>query len=91
MINKQGEVENVGVGTGMGFDPAYYYYRPVSVKAAHGYGPVIWAGTEMIKLLNTYFPRMNDSAIHYYKTDPKNENMPIFTLDTNGKAVEILH
>ncbi|MCD8225990.1 MAG: glycoside hydrolase family 88 protein [Bacteroides ovatus] len=91
MINKQGEVENVCVGTGMGFDPAYYYYRPVSVKAAHGYGPVIWAGTEMIKLLNTYFPRMNDSAIHYYKTDPKNENMPIFTLDTNGKAVEILH
>ena len=35
-INDKGEVEGVCVGTGMGFDPAYYYYRPVSVKAAHG-------------------------------------------------------
>ena len=50
-INAKGEVEDVCVGTGMGFEPAYYAYRPVSVKAAHGYGPAIWAGAEMIKLL----------------------------------------
>ena len=37
-INEKGEVEDVCVGTGMGFDPAFYAYRPVSVKAAHGYG-----------------------------------------------------
>lgn len=91
MINERGEVENVCVGTGMGFDPAFYYYRPVSVKAAHGYGVVLWAGVEIIRLLNTYFPRLNDSAIHYYKTDPENGTMPIFALDENGKAEEILH
>ncbi|HET7536062.1 MAG TPA: glycoside hydrolase family 88 protein, partial [Candidatus Didemnitutus sp.] len=49
-VNAQGQVENTCVGTGMGFDPAFYYYRPVSVYAAHGYGPVLLAGAEMIAL-----------------------------------------
>ena len=89
-INEKGEVEDVCVGTGMGFDPAYYAYRPVSVKAAHGYGPTIWAGAEMIKLLNTYHPYVNDSAVHYYKVDPE-ATTPLFSLDANGKAMEILH
>ena len=89
-INAKGEVEDVCVGTGMGFEPAYYAYRPVSVKAAHGYGPAIWAGAEMIKLLNTYYPYVNDSAVHYYKVDPE-ATMPLFSLDENGKALEIRH
>lgn len=89
-INDTGEVEGVCVGTGMGFDPAYYYYRPVSVKAAHGYGPVIWAGSEIIKMLNSSYPRLNDSAIHYYNVDPE-ATVPIFSLDENGKATEVLH
>lgn len=89
-INDTGEVEGVCVGTGMGFDPAYYYYRPVSVKAAHGYGPVIWAGSEIIKMLNSSHPRLNDSAIHYYNVDPE-ATVPIFSLDENGKATEVLH
>jgi rhamnogalacturonyl hydrolase YesR len=49
-VNHQGQVENTCVGTGMAFDPMFYYYRPVSVLAAHGYGPVLLAGAEMIKL-----------------------------------------
>ena len=49
-VNVQGQVENTCVGTGMGFDLAFYYYRPVSVHAAHGYGPVLLAGAEMITL-----------------------------------------
>ena len=89
-INEKGEVEDVCVGTGMGFDPAYYAYRPVSVKAAHGYGPTIWAGAEMIKLLNTYHPYVNDSAVHYYKVDPE-ATTPLFSLDANGKAQDIRH
>lgn len=89
-INKNGEVEGVCVGTGMGFDPAYYAYRPVSVKAAHGYGPVIWAGAEIIELLKTFHPYVNDSAVHYYGIDPE-ASMPIFSLDQNGKAQEIQH
>lgn len=91
-INEKGEVEDVVVGTGMGFDPAYYAYRPKSVKAAHGYGPVIWAGAEMIELLNKQHTYVNDSAVHYYKVDPQTPaDMPIFSLDENGKAIEIRH
>lgn len=91
-INSRGEVEDVVVGTGMGFDPAYYAYRPVSVKAAHGYGPTIWAGAEMIRLLKEQHPYINDSAVHYYRVDPEvPENTPIFSLGQDGKALEVLH
>ena len=81
-INEKGEVEGTCVGTGMGFDPAYYCYRPVNTYAAHGYGPVIWAGAEMIRLLNSQYPKMNDSAVQYYST-PQNSTSPIFSSDAN--------
>ncbi len=77
-INAQGQVEGTCVGTGMAFDPAFYYYRPVNVYAAHGYGPVIWAGAEMINLLNKQHPKMNDSAIQYYPVEQET-TAPIFT------------
>lgn len=49
-VNAQGQVENTCVGAGMGFDPMFYYYRPVSIHAAHGYGPVLLAGAEVLAL-----------------------------------------
>ena len=61
----------------MAFDPAFYYYRPVNVYAAHGYGPVLWAGAEMINMLNKQHPKMNDSAVQYYRTEQKTSE-PIF-------------
>ena len=76
-INEKGQVEGTCVGTGMAFDPAFYYYRPVNVYAAHGYGPVIWAGAEMINLLKKQFPKMNDSAVQFYSTEQKTD-APIF-------------
>lgn len=80
-INELGQVENTCVGTGMAFDPAFYYYRPVNVYAAHGYGPVIWAGAEMINLMKHQYPKMNDSAIQFYQTEQKT-NHPIFHADS---------
>lgn len=62
-VNDKGQVEGTCVGTGMGFDPAFYYYRPVSVFAAHGYGPVLLAGAEVILLLNESQFEINDSSI----------------------------
>ena len=47
----------------MAFDPAFYYYRPVNVYAAHGYGPVLFAGSEVINLLKNKKFVLNDSAI----------------------------
>ena len=76
-INEKGQVEGTCVGTGMAFDPAFYYYRPVNVYAAHGYGPVIWAGAEMINLLKKQYPKMNDSAVQFYSTEQKTD-APIF-------------
>lgn len=65
-VNALGQVEGVCVGTGMGFDPAFYYYRPVSVYAAHGYGPVLLAGAEIIRLLKTHRLEINDSGLMLY-------------------------
>lgn len=50
MVNDKGQVEGTCIGTGMGWDPMFYMYRPVSVHAAHGYGPVLLAGAEMMLL-----------------------------------------
>ena len=65
-VNAKGEVEGTCVGTGMSFDPAFYYNRPVNVAAAHGYGPVIMAGAEMLKLLKNYQVVINDAAVMFY-------------------------
>lgn len=76
-VNAKGQVEGTCVGTGMGFEPAFYAYRPVHAMAAHGYGPMIWAGAEVIRMLRTTHPKMNDSAIQFYKTEQKTDK-PIF-------------
>lgn len=62
-VNEKGQVEGTCVGTGMAFDPTFYYYRPVSVYAAHGYGPVLLAGAEVITLLENFRAVINDSAV----------------------------
>ena len=62
-VNDKGQVEGTCVGTGMAFDPAFYYYRPVNVYAAHGYGPVLLAGAEVINLLKNFSFEINDSAL----------------------------
>ena len=49
-VNAKGQVEGTCVGTGVGWDPMFYMYRPVHLLAAHGYGPVLLAGAEMIEL-----------------------------------------
>ena len=66
-INEKGQVEGTCVGTGMAFDPLFYYYRPVNVYAAHGYGPVILAGAEVYQLVGTNAFKINDSSLQYYK------------------------
>jgi unsaturated rhamnogalacturonyl hydrolase len=65
-VSDMGQVEGTCVGTGMAFDPAFYCYRPVSVYAAHGYGPVLLAGAEILSLLNNFRAEINDSALMIY-------------------------
>ncbi len=62
-VNQKGQVEGTCVGTGMGFDPAFYYHRPTSQFAAHGYGPVLLAGAEVVALLKNKKFEINDSSV----------------------------
>jgi rhamnogalacturonyl hydrolase YesR len=60
-INERGQVDGTCVGTTFAGDQVYYYNRPTSVNALHGYGPTLLAGAEMIRLLN------NPKVKHEYK------------------------
>jgi rhamnogalacturonyl hydrolase YesR len=76
-INSQGQVEGTCVGTGMGFDPAFYYYRPVRALAAHGYGPTILAGAETLLLLKNYQIVINETSVMFYKLGVDWKNLQI--------------
>ncbi|MNL34193.1 Unsaturated rhamnogalacturonyl hydrolase YteR [compost metagenome] len=64
-VNHEGQVMGTCVGTGMGFDPAFYYFRPVNKFAAHGYGPVLLAGAEIYELINNNKYVINDSSVQF--------------------------
>lgn len=87
-IMSDGRVAGTCVGTGMAFDPAFYYYRPISPAAGHGYGPAIWAASEMYALLSEWYPRTNDSGLHYYEQEQTNP-APLFYLTEDGKGEEV--
>lgn len=67
-VNAKGQVEGTCVGTGMGFDPAFYYHRPVNPYAAHGYGPVLLAAADVAIMVKDKKFKLNDSAM---MLDPK--------------------
>ena len=67
-VNAEGQVEGTCVGSGLAFDPMFYYYRPTNPLAAHGYGPLLLAGSEMILLTQTGRATMHDSAVHFGET-----------------------
>jgi rhamnogalacturonyl hydrolase YesR len=64
-VTAVGQIEGICVGTGMAFDPAFYSYRPTSVKAAHGYGPALLAGAEIIEMNKKYKFGLNDSGLMF--------------------------
>jgi len=70
-VNAKGQVEGTCVGTTFASDNVYYYARPVSVYALHGYGPMLLAGAEMITLMKnqTFDIQVKLRTYHYV---PKN-------------------
>ena len=60
-INEMGEVEGTCVATGVSYEPGFYYRRPTNVNAPHGYGPVILAGSEVMKMVRNA-PRFYDGG-----------------------------
>jgi unsaturated rhamnogalacturonyl hydrolase len=63
-VNELGQVEGTCVGTGLAWDPAFYYHRPISPYAAHAYGPFLLAGSAIYEMLSDTEFHINDSAIH---------------------------
>ena len=53
-VNSTGQVEGTCIGTSLGWDDTYYLNRPTDVDAAHGYGPIFLAGSEIIRLLKEH-------------------------------------
>jgi rhamnogalacturonyl hydrolase YesR len=64
-VTPNGQIEGICVGTGMAFDPAFYAFRPTSVKAAHGYGPTLLAGAEIIEMNRKFKFGLNDSGLMF--------------------------
>jgi unsaturated rhamnogalacturonyl hydrolase len=62
-----GAVDGTCEGTTFAHDNTYYYHRGKSIYATHGYGPVLYAGAEMIRLLQ------NDK-IEVLKANPHSMN-----------------
>lgn len=50
-VTSEGAVDGTCEGTTFAHDNTYYYHRGKSIYATHGYGPVLYAGAEMIRLL----------------------------------------
>ncbi|MBN1414410.1 MAG: glycoside hydrolase family 88 protein [Bacteroidales bacterium] len=50
-VLENGAVDGTCEGTTFAHDNTYYYHRGQSIYATHGYGPVLYAGAEMIRLL----------------------------------------
>ncbi len=71
-VLENGSVDGTCEGTTFAHDNTYYYHRGKSIYATHGYGPVLYAGAEMIRLLqndkieiiNTKFGSIN-STFHF--------------------------
>jgi unsaturated rhamnogalacturonyl hydrolase len=71
-VLENGAVDGTCEGTTFAHDNTYYYHRGKSIFATHGYGPVLYAGAEIIRLLqndkieivNTNFGAIN-STFHF--------------------------
>jgi len=66
-VLKDGAVDGTCEGTTFASDNTYYYYRGRSIYATHGYGPVLYAGAEMFRLLN-------NNQLKVLKTKPNSIN-----------------
>lgn len=71
-VLENGAIEGTCEGTTFAHDNTYYYNRGKSIYATHGYGPVLYAGAEMIRLLQNdkievqkAKPNSINSTFHY--------------------------
>jgi len=72
-VNSTGQVEGTCISTGLGWDDTFYLNRPTDVNAAHGYGPIFLAGSEIIYLLQRH-PEVVGTTDAAVQSEPVFEN-----------------
>ncbi|MFL1012134.1 glycoside hydrolase family 88/105 protein [Flavisericum labens] len=81
-VLENGAVDGTCEGTTFAHDNTYYYHRGKSIYATHGYGPVLYAGVEIIRLLQ------NDK-IEIKPTKPNSRNSTFhFLLKSEWPGIE---
>ena len=67
-ITPEGKIDNMCAGTTFAPDMVYYYHRPPSYAATHGFGPALMAGAEMIKMIeNPELKIINQHRTYHYR------------------------
>jgi rhamnogalacturonyl hydrolase YesR len=76
-ITSDGRINGTCVGTSYADDYIYYYNRP-QMDDVHGYGPVLLAGSEMIRLLGNDKIKISQAGrgAPVYYLDPSRDNIP---------------
>lgn len=73
--NQAGGFDGTCPGTSFAFDNLYYYHR-TPIDGDHGWGPVMMAGAEMIKLLKNDHLKRSNGYGGFYIWSPKDEPAP---------------
>jgi rhamnogalacturonyl hydrolase YesR len=63
-VLENGAVDGTCEATTFAHDNTYYYHRGKSIYATHGYGPVLYAGAEMILLLQNDKIKVKEARIN---------------------------
>jgi rhamnogalacturonyl hydrolase YesR len=66
-VREDGGVEGICVSTTAAYDAVYYYNRPTDIGAMQGYGPMLFAGSEVIAMLRAFDVEKNLNTFHYRK------------------------
>ncbi len=64
-VRPDGQIEGICVSTTAAYDAVYYYNRPTELGAMQGYGPVIMAGAEVMKMLRSFQVDKRLNTFHY--------------------------
>lgn len=55
------------MGTGVGYTIQYYAERPQCIIAYHGYGPMLMAGSEILKFFENFDVREANGQAHFWR------------------------
>jgi rhamnogalacturonyl hydrolase YesR len=69
-VHPDGRIEGICVGTTAAYDAVYYYNRPAELGAMQGYGPVLMAGAEVIRMLRSFNIERRLNTFHYRAPKP---------------------